>query len=178
MSITDLKDARIITALVTPFKEDGSINFEALPKLIEHLLAHHTEGILLAGTTGESPTLTHEEELELFSEVQRIVAGRVPLIAGIGTNDTRDSVQFAREVDEFGGFAAGLAVTPYYNKPTQEGLYQHYKAIAEASNLPIIVYNIPGRTVAGLTVETSLRLAKLPNIIAIKDCTEIGRAHV
>lgn len=173
MSITDLKDARIITALVTPFKEDGSINFEALPKLIEHLLAHHTEGILLAGTTGESPTLTHEEELELFSEVQRIVAGRVPLIAGIGTNDTRDSVQFAREVDEFGGFAAGLAVTPYYNKPTQEGLYQHYKAIAEASNLPIIVYNIPGRTVAGLTVETSLRLAKLPNIIAIKDCTGV-----
>lgn len=174
MSITDLKDARIITALVTPFKEDGSINFEALPKLIEHLLAHHTEGILLAGTTGESPTLTHEEELELFSEVQRIVAGRVPLIAGIGTNDTRDSVQFAREVDEFGGFAAGLAVTPYYNKPTQEGLYQHYKAIAEASNLPIIVYNIPGRTVAGLTVETSLRLAKLPNIIAIKDCTGVN----
>lgn len=173
MSIKDLTEARIITALVTPFKEDGSINFKALPKLIEHLLANHTEGLVLAGTTGESPTLTHEEELELFAEVQRIVAGRVPLIAGIGTNDTRDSVQFAREVDEFGGFAAGLAVTPYYNKPTQEGLYQHYKAIAEASSLPIIVYNIPGRTVAGLTVETSLRLAQLPNIIAIKDCTGV-----
>ena len=114
MSIEDLKKARIITALVTPFKEDGSINFEALPKLIEHLLAHHTEGLIIAGTTGESPTLTHEEELELFAEVQKIVKGRVPLIAGIGTNDTRDSVEFAREVDKFGGFAAGLAVTPYY----------------------------------------------------------------
>ena len=173
MSIEDLKKARIITALVTPFKEDGSINFEVLPKLIEHLLAHHTEGLIIAGTTGESPTLTHEEELELFAEVQKIVKGRVPLIAGIGTNDTRDSIEFAREVDKFGGFAAGLAVTPYYNKPTQEGLYQHYKAIAEASNLPVIVYNVPSRTVAGLTVETSLRLAQLPNIIAIKDCTGI-----
>ena len=173
MSIEDLKKARIITALVTPFKEDGGINFEALSKLIEHLLAHHTEGLIIAGTTGESPTLTHEEELELFAAVQKIVKGRVPLIAGIGTNDTRDSVEFAREVDKFGGFAAGLAVTPYYNKPTQEGLYQHYKAIAEASNLPIIIYNVPSRTVAGLTVETSLRLAQLPNVIAIKDCTGI-----
>lgn len=129
--------------------------------------------MIIAGTTGESPTLTHEEELELFAAVQKIVKGRVPLIAGIGTNDTRDSVEFVREVDKFGGFAAGLAVTPYYNKPTQEGLYQHYKAIAEASNLPVIVYNVPSRTVAGLTVETSLRLAQLPNIIAIKDCTGI-----
>lgn len=174
MSVEDLRKARIITALVTPFHEDGSINFKALPKLIEHLLSHHTEGLILAGTTGESPTLTHEEELELFAHVQRIVAGRVPLIAGIGTNDTRDSVAFAREVAAFGGFAAGLAVTPYYNKPTQEGLYQHYKAIADASSLPIMVYNVPGRTVAGLTVETSLRLAQHPNIIAIKDCTGVA----
>lgn len=179
MTINDLKNAQIITALVTPFYEDGTINFKALPKLIEHLLAHHTEGLILAGTTGESPTLTHDEELELFSEVQRIVNGRVPLIAGIGTNDTRDSVQFAREVDEFGGFVAGLAVTPYYNKPNQEGLYQHYKTISEASNLPIMIYNVPGRTVAGLTVETSLRLAQLPNIIAIKDCTGVDTiAHL
>ena len=174
MSIKELKNARIITALVTPFNQDGTINFKALPKLIEHLLESHTEGLVLAGTTGESPTLTHEEELELFAEVQRIVKGRVPLIAGIGTNDTRDSVQFAKEVAEFGGFAAGLAVTPYYNKPSQEGMYQHYKAIAEASSLPIMVYNVPGRTVAGLTVETILRLAELPNIIAVKDCTGVA----
>ncbi|MDG3131861.1 4-hydroxy-tetrahydrodipicolinate synthase [Streptococcus suis] len=174
MVIKDLKDARIITALVTPFNEDGSVNFKALPKLIEHLLANHTEGLILAGTTGESPTLTHEEELELFAEVQKIVNGRVPLIAGIGTNDTRDSIEFAKLVDEFGGFAAGLVVTPYYNKPTQEGMYQHYKAISEASNLPIMVYNVPGRTVAGLTAETILRLAELPNIIAVKDCTGVA----
>ena len=169
--VYELKDAQIITALVTPFHQDGTINFEALPKLIEHLLANHTQGLVLAGTTGESPTLTHEEELELFAAVQKIVDGRVPLIAGIGTNDTRDSVEFAKVVDAFGGFAAGLAVTPYYNKPTQKGMYQHYKAISEASNLPIMLYNVPGRTVAGLTAETILRLAELPNIIAVKDCT-------
>ena len=171
MSVEALKNAEIITALVTPFHEDGSINFDVLPKLIEDLLASHTQGLILAGTTGESPTLTHEEELELFRAVQDIVKGRVPLIAGIGTNDTRDSIEFARAVEEFGGFACGLAVTPYYNKPNQEGMYQHYKAISEATSLPIMVYNVPGRTVAGLTPETILRLAQLPNIIAVKDCT-------
>ncbi|AND79334.1 4-hydroxy-tetrahydrodipicolinate synthase [Streptococcus pantholopis] len=173
MPNTDFKDVKIITALVTPFREDGSINFEALPKLIEHLLAHHTEGLLLAGTTAESPTLTHDEELELFAAVQKIVAGRVPLIAGVGTNDTRDSVDFAKEVAEFGGFAAGLAIVPYYNKPTQEGLYQHFKAIAEASDLPIIIYNIPGRVVVELAPETLLKLAKHPNIIGVKECTNL-----
>ena len=173
MSVAQLENAHIITALVTPFKADGEINFAALPKLIEHLLAHHTQGLVLAGTTGESPTLTHDEELALFKAVQEIVAGRVPLIAGIGTNDTRDSIIFTKEVAEFGGFAAGLAVVPYYNKPSQEGLFQHFTAIADASDLPIILYNVPGRTVAQLTVETSLRLAKHPNIIAIKECTGV-----
>ncbi|MGT2924144.1 4-hydroxy-tetrahydrodipicolinate synthase [Streptococcus caviae] len=173
MSITDFKDAKIITALVTPFNEDGSINFAALPKLIEHLLAHHTQGLLLAGTTAESPTLTHDEELELFEAVQKIVKGRVPLIAGVGTNDTRDSVNFAKEVAEFGGFAAGLAIVPYYNKPTQEGLYQHFTAIADASDLPIIIYNIPGRVVTKLEADTMLRLAKHPNIIGVKECTDL-----
>lgn len=173
MSLAQLRDAKIITALVTPFKENGDINFDALPKLIEHLLAHHTQGLILAGTTGESPTLTHDEEIELFRVVQEIVAGRIPLIAGIGTNDTRDSIIFTQEVAAFGGFAAGLAVVPYYNKPSQEGLYQHFKAIADASDLPIMLYNVPGRTVAQLSVATSLRLAQHPNIIAIKECTGI-----
>ena len=131
MSYQDLKDCKIITAFITPFHEDGSINFDAIPKLIEHLLAHHTDGILLAGTTAESPTLTHDEELQLFAAVQKVVNGRVPLIAGVGTNDTRDSIEFVKEVAEFGGFAAGLAIVPYYNKPSQEGMYQHFKAIAE-----------------------------------------------
>lgn len=139
MSIDQLRDVKLITALITPFHEDGSINYDALPELIEHLLAHHTEALLLAGTTAESPTLTHDEELELFAAVQKIVNGRVPLIAGVGTNDTRDSIEFAKEVAKFGGFAAGLAIVPYYNKPSQEGMYQHFKAIADASDLPIII---------------------------------------
>ncbi|MFS1664126.1 4-hydroxy-tetrahydrodipicolinate synthase [Streptococcus sp. zg-JUN1979] len=173
MSIDALKQVKLITALVTPFKEDGSIHFDALPKLIEHLLEHHTEALLLAGTTAESPTLTHDEELELFAAVQDIVKGRVPLIAGVGTNDTRDSVDFAKEVADFGGFAAGLAIVPYYNKPTQEGLYQHFKAIADASDLPIIIYNIPGRVITELTPETMIRLAQHPNIIGVKECTTL-----
>ncbi|HEL9643926.1 TPA: 4-hydroxy-tetrahydrodipicolinate synthase [Streptococcus suis] len=174
MSIQDLRDVKIITAMITPFKEDGAINYDVLPELIEHLLAHHTEGILLAGTTAESPTLTHAEELELFAAVQKIVNGRVPLIAGIGTNDTRDSIEFAKEVADFGGFAAGLAIVPYYNKPSQEGMYQHFKAIADASDLPIIIYNIPGRVVVEMTPETMLRLAEHPNIIGVKECTSLA----
>ncbi len=174
MSIEQLRNAKIITAMVTPFNEDGSINFDALPKIVEHLLAHHTEGILLAGTTAESPTLTHDEELELFAAVQKIVNGRVPLIAGVGTNDTRDSIEFAKEVANFGGFAAGLAIVPYYNKPSQEGMYQHFKAIADASDLPIIIYNIPGRVVVEMTPETMLRLAEHPNIIGVKECTSLA----
>lgn len=173
MSIEQLKNINIITALVTPFNNDGSINFDALPKLIEHLLAHHTEGLLLAGTTAESPTLTHDEELQLFKRVQEIVAGRVPLIAGVGTNDTRDSVDFAKEVAEFGGFAAGLAIAPYYNKPSQEGLFHHFTAIADASDLPIIIYNIPGRVVVEVAPDTLIRLAQHPNIIGVKECTSL-----
>ncbi|EMB79779.1 4-hydroxy-tetrahydrodipicolinate synthase [Streptococcus mutans] len=173
MSIQDFKDVNIITAFITPFKEDGSINFAALPKLIEHLLAHHTQGLLLAGTTAESPTLTHDEELELFAAVQKIVNGRVPLIAGVGTNDTRDSVNFVKEVADFGGFSAGLAIVPYYNKPTQEGLYQHFMTLADASDLPIIIYNIPGRVVTTLETDTMLRLAQHPNIIGVKECTNL-----
>ena len=145
MSYQDLKECKIITAFITPFHEDGSINFDAIPALIEHLLAHHTDGILLAGTTAESPTLTHDEELELFAAVQKIVNGRVPLIAGVGTNDTRDSIE-----------------------------YQHFKAIADASDLPIIIYNIPGRVVVELTPETMLRLADHPNIIGVKECTSLA----
>lgn len=170
-TIEKLKKARIITALVTPFKENGQINFEAFPKLVEDLLASHTEGLILAGTTAESPTLTHDEELEIFASINQLVDGRVPLIAGIGTNDTRDSVEFIKEVAKLGYIDAGLAVTPYYNKPSQEGIYQHFKAIATASDLPIILYNIPGRVVTEILPDTILRLAQLENVIAVKECT-------
>lgn len=167
----DLKNATIITAMVTPFDEKGNIDFNVLPKLVEHLLANHTEALILAGTTGESPTLTHDEEIELFHEVIRIVDGRVPIICGVGTNDTRDSIEFVKEISAIKGIDAGLAVVPYYNKPNQEGLYQHFKAIAESSDLPIILYNVPSRTIAKLEPETSLRLSEIDNIIAIKECS-------
>ncbi|MGK0551633.1 4-hydroxy-tetrahydrodipicolinate synthase [Enterococcus faecalis] len=167
----NLKNARIITAMVTPFDETGAIDFQKLPPLIEHLLAQHTEGLILAGTTGESPTLSHDEEIDLFHEVIRLVAGRVPIICGVGTNDTRDSVAFVKEISAIDGIDAGLAVVPYYNKPNQAGLYEHFKAIASASDLPIILYNVPGRTVASLEVATTLKLAQLENIVAIKECS-------
>lgn len=173
MSLEQLRKAQIITALVTPFNEDGSINFTAYPKLIEDLLKKHTDAFILAGTTAESPTLTHDEELQIFETVHKIVEGRVPLIAGIGTNDTRDSIQFAQEVAKLGYIDAGLAVTPYYNKPSQEGIYQHFKAIAEGSDLPIILYNIPGRVIKEIELPTILRLAQLKNVIGIKDCTNV-----
>ena len=140
--------------------------------MIEHLLAHHTDGILLAGTTAESPTLTHDEELQLFAAVQKVVNGRVPLIAGVGTNDTRDSIEFVKEVAEFGGFAAGLAIVPYYNKPSQEGMYQHFKAIAEATTLPIMVYNVPSRVGTGIFPTTLAQLhSEYPHVCAIKEAS-------
>ena len=133
-------------------------------------------GILLAGTTAESPTLTHDEELQLFAAVQKIVNGRVPLIAGVGTNETRDSIEFVKEVDQFGGFAAGLAIVPYYNKPSQEGIYQHFKAIAEATSIPMVIYNVPGRTVVSMSNDTILRLAEIPNIVGVKEASgNIGK---
>ena len=167
----DLKNATIITAMVTPFDKENHIDFNELPKLVEHLLANHTEALILAGTTGESPTLTHDEEIELFHEVIRIVDGRVPIICGVGTNDTRDSIEFVKEISSIKGIDAGLAVVPYYNKPNQEGLYQHFKAIAESSDLPIILYNVPSRTIIKLEPETTLRLAQIENIIGTKECS-------
>ncbi|MDR1567262.1 MAG: 4-hydroxy-tetrahydrodipicolinate synthase [Streptococcaceae bacterium] len=166
----DLKNVEIITAMVTPFDALGRIDFAALPDLIEHLFATNTQGLVIAGTTGESPTLTHDEEIELFKAVIKINAGRVPIIVGVGTNDTRDSVEFVKEVAALDGIDYGLAVVPYYNKPSQEGLYQHFSAIADASDLPIILYNVPGRTGANLEVATTIRLAANQNIVAIKEC--------
>lgn len=169
----DLKSASILTAMVTPF--DNNINFdkEKFEILINFLFEHHTEGLVVAGTTGESPTLTHEEEIEIFKDAIRIVNGRGPIICGVGTNDTRDTCNFVKEVAQLDGVAAGLCVVPYYNRPNQEGIYQHFKAISEASDLPIILYNVPKRTGITMTVDTVLRLAKLPNIIGIKECAGI-----
>lgn len=169
----NLNEASIITAMVTPFDEKGEIDLTATKNLIEYLLQHHTEGLVVGGTTGESPTLSHDEKITLFKEVVAMVAGRVPIICGIGSNNTQETIAFTKEVAQIEGVSAGLCVVPYYNKPNQEGLYQHFKAVSEASDLPIILYNVPGRTVAALMVETTLRLAQLPNIIGIKECTGV-----
>ena len=169
----NLREASILTAMITPFDESGVLAMERVEDVVNYLIEHHTEGIVVGGTTGESPTLSETEKLALYQETIRAVAGRVPVICGVGSNDTAASVSFIKKVAELEGVAAGLCVVPYYNKPSQEGMYQHFKALAEASDLPIVLYNVPGRTGVNLEVETTLRLAKLPNIIGTKDCSGI-----
>lgn len=157
-------------ALVTPFNPDGSIDFPGLRSLIEHLIAGGVEYLVPMGTTGETATLSKEEKRKILDFVVEVNANRVSLVAGIGGNDTAAVVE---EVKNFNasGFSAILSVSPYYNKPTQEGIYQHYKMVAENSPLPIILYNVPGRTGSNMTAQTTLRLAQLPNVIGIKEAS-------
>lgn len=161
---------QILTAMVTPFDQNGEIDFPATKNLINYLIANGTDGIVVAGTTGESPTLTTEEKVELFKFVVNIVDGRVPVIAGTGSNNTKASIELTKQAENT-GVNAIMLVVPYYNKPSQEGLYQHFKTIAEATTLPIVLYNIPGRSVINMAVETIVRLAQIPNIVAIKDAS-------
>lgn len=158
-----------IPALVTPFK-DGALDLPALDALIEWHLEEGTHGFVPVGTTGESPTLSHEEHETVVSAVIAAVRGRAPVIAGAGSNNTIEAIRFVQHAQSAGADAA-LVVAPYYNKPTQEGLYQHYKAIHDASDLPIILYNVPGRTIADIQVETVARLAELPRIVGLKDAS-------
>lgn len=161
---------QILTAMVTPFDQNGEIDFPATKNLINYLIANGTDGLVVAGTTGESPTLSTEEKVELFKFVVDTVAGRVPVIAGTGSNNTRASVNLTKLAEDT-GVDGIMLVVPYYNKPSQEGLYQHFKTIAEATTLPIVLYNIPGRSVINMAVETVVRLAQIPNIVAIKDAS-------
>lgn len=156
-------------ALVTPFK-NGSVDVEALKKLVEWQIESGSHGLVPVGTTGESPTLSHEEHEMVIEEVVKAAAGRVPVIAGAGSNNTDEGIRFMRHAKAVGADGA-LVVTPYYNKPTQEGLFQHFKAMHDAAELPIIVYNIPGRSVIDMSVETMARLAELPRIVGVKDAT-------
>lgn len=157
----------VITAMVTPFRDDGSFDSEAASVLAKWLVGHGNDGLVLAGTTGESPVLTDEERIELFRVVRAAVD--VPLIAGSTTNDTAHSVEVTEAAAE-AGMDAVLAVVPYYNKPTQRGLELHFQAIAEATDLPVMLYNVPGRTGSRLDPETTLRLAyEVPTIVALKD---------
>ncbi|MCK9258811.1 MAG: 4-hydroxy-tetrahydrodipicolinate synthase [Azoarcus sp.] len=159
-----------IVAIVTPMNEDGSLDFPRLRSLIDWHVAEGTDGIVIVGTTGESPTVNVDEHCELIRTTVEHAAGRIPVIAGTGANSTAEAVELARYAEQAGA-VAHLSVVPYYNRPTQEGLYQHFRTIAEAVELPLILYNVPGRTVADLANDTTLRLAEIPNIIGVKDAT-------
>jgi 4-hydroxy-tetrahydrodipicolinate synthase len=159
-----------IVALVTPMHADGSVDYDSLRKLIDWHIAEGTNCIGVVGTTGESPTVDVEEHREIIRVTVEQAAGRVPVMAGAGANSTKEAIELSEYAKKVGADCT-LQVVPYYNKPTQEGIYQHFKAIVEAVDIPVVLYNVPGRTVADMTPETALRLAKLPGVIGIKEAT-------
>jgi 4-hydroxy-tetrahydrodipicolinate synthase len=165
-----------LVAIVSPMHEDGSLDLEALRRLIEWHIEQGTHAIVAVGTTGESPTVDPEEHVELVRVAVQAARGRVPVVAGTGANSTREAIELTTHARRVGA-SATLQVVPYYNKPPQEGLYRHFTAVAEAVDLPMILYNVPGRTVADLGVETTLRLAQVPGIVGLKDATgDLARA--
>ncbi|WP_160722918.1 4-hydroxy-tetrahydrodipicolinate synthase [Bacillus sp. USDA818B3_A] len=161
---------QVLTAMVTPFDQNGDVDYSAARRLVNYLIENGTEALVVSGTTGESPTLTTEEKIALFKLVVEEAAGRVPVIAGTGSNNTRSSIQLTKLAAE-AGVDGILLVAPYYNKPSQEGMFQHFKAIAESTVLPIMLYNIPGRCGVNISVETVVRLSRIPNITAIKEAS-------
>lgn len=165
-----------IVAIVTPMNADGSLDLEAFRNLVDFHIREQTDAIVVVGTTGESPTVDVDEHCQLIEIAVKHSAGRIPIIAGTGANSTKEAIYLHQRAKDAGA-DAGLSVVPYYNKPTQEGLYQHYRSIAEAVDLPVILYNVPGRTVADMSNDTILRLAQVPGIIGVKDATgNIDRA--
>lgn len=159
-----------LVAIVTPMHEDGSLDLDGMRRLIDFHVQEGTDAIVVVGTTGESPTVNVEEHRELIKAVVDQAAGRIPVIAGTGANSTAEAIEMTHFAKQAGADAA-LSVVPYYNKPTQEGLYLHFRAIAEAVDIPVILYNVPGRTVADMSSDTTLRLAQIPNVVGIKDAT-------
>lgn len=159
-----------IVALVTPMHEDGSVDYPALRRLIDWHIAEGTDCIGVVGTTGESPTVTVEEHCEIIRVAVEHAKGRVPIMAGTGGNSTAEAIELSRFAQQVGADCT-LSVVPYYNKPSQEGIYRHFKAIAEAVDVPMVLYNVPGRTVADMQVETALRLAQVPGIVGIKEAS-------
>ena len=164
-----------MTALITPFA-GGDVDHRALADLIEAQIAGGVHGVVPCGSTGEAATLTHDEHIAIVREVVRLVRGRVPVIAGTGSNSTAEAIRLTRAAEEAGADGA-LLISPYYNKPTQEGIYRHYAAVAEATRLPLIVYNIPGRTASNISPETMGRLSRIPNIVGVKEASG-SLAHV
>lgn len=166
-------NADIMTAIITPFGDNGTINFDALERLTNHCLETGSRGFVIGGTTGETPTLTHDEKIELYTRFAQIVAGRGVIIAGTGSNNTRETAQFTAEVGRISGIDYALVVVPYYNKPNQRGMIAHFTAVAEQSPIPIIIYNIPGRTGVTMANDTIVELSKNPNIAGVKQCTSM-----
>ncbi|MFQ5879866.1 MAG: 4-hydroxy-tetrahydrodipicolinate synthase [Dehalococcoidia bacterium] len=169
---------RLITAMVTPFDGEGDVDYAQARRLAQALLASGSDGVAVAATTGEGPSLSHDEKLRLFTEVKEVVGQRGAVIANVGTYNTRESIEMAREAEKLG--VDGLLLTvPYYNRPTQEGIYRHFEAIAGSTTLPCILYNIPGRTGTNMTAETAIRLSQVPNIAGVKEASgnleQIGR---
>jgi 4-hydroxy-tetrahydrodipicolinate synthase len=161
---------RVLTAMITPFNEDYSVNYKAAAELAKYLVAHGNDGLVVAGSTGESATLGADEKLKLFSTVLEAVGDKATVIAGTGSNDTLASIRLTQEAEKLGVHGAML-VGPYYNKPPQEGFYQHFKMIAERTGLPLIVYNVPGRTASNILPPTIVRLSEIPNIVAVKEAS-------
>lgn len=160
----------MLTAMVTPFDSKGNLDLENISDLVDYLIDHGTDGLVVAGTTGESPTLTSEEKIALFEHTVKAANGRVPIIAGTGGNNTRASVELTKKAEE-AGVDSVMVVAPYYNKPNQEGLYQHFKTIAASTSLPVMLYNVPGRTVANIAADTTIRLSEIDNIVAVKEAS-------
>ena len=158
-----------IPAVITPFK-DHEVDYSSLEKIINHLIINGSNGLVPCGTTGESPTLSHEEHKKIIEETIRIADKRVPIIAGTGSNNTAEAIDYTKHAENSGADAA-LVVTPYYNKPTQQGLFVHFESIANSVKIPIIIYNIPGRSVVDMSITTMIELSKIENIIGVKDAT-------
>lgn len=164
---------RLITAMVTPFNDQGEIHWEETARLIDYLIKEQkSDALVISGTTGESPTLSDEEKVQLFEFAVKHAAGRCKIIAGTGSNNTSHSIHLTKEAERV-GVDGVLLVVPYYNKPSQEGMYRHFEAIAQSTALPVMLYNVPSRTVAGLSAATTLRLAQISNIVATKECASL-----
>lgn len=161
---------KVITAMVTPFDVNGEVDFTATEQLVEHLIANGTDAVVVSGTTGESPTLTTDEKVDLYRHVVAVTNKRIPVIAGTGTNNTRESIELTQKAEKV-GVDGIMLVAPYYNKPSQAGLYEHFKSVANVTSLPIMLYNIPGRSACNIDVDTIVELSKIDNIVSVKEAS-------
>ena len=171
--MTNFDKADLMTAIITPFNKEDKVDYPGLKKLTEHLLNTGSTGFVIGGTTGETATMTHDEKIELYTKFAQIIAGRVPVVAGTGSNNTAQTVAFTQEVGQIPGIDMALVVAPYYNKPDQRGITAHYEKVAESSPIPIIIYNIPGRTGIKITKETLVELSHNPKIAGVKQCADL-----